>query len=188
MVVGCAHCGLVELFAEVAHVIVPIHPHAFWGHELGYSEYGEFSGQGGKFGNGMFEAALALGDEGELCGVRLGHGDVFLEVHQNLLVVLRRLGGQPAALLKAVISSESDGGFLVHPSRNVRGLMFSGWWHAVRKLGREAWSPKAVSSRVVGGITLSQWTAMGATVSNTSPSGSKDGSVSLFFETPEPTT
>lgn len=130
MVVGGAHCGLVELFAEVAHEIVPIHPHTFWGHEVGYSEYGEFSGQGGKFGDGMLEAALALGDEGELCGVILDHGVICLEVHQNILVVSRRPGGKPAASLKAVISSESDAGYLVHRSRNVRGLMSWGPWHA----------------------------------------------------------
>jgi hypothetical protein len=125
VVVRGAQCGLVELFAKVAHVIVPIHLHAFWGHELGYSQDGEFPGQGREFGNGMFEATLALGDEGELCDVRLCDGDVFLEVHQNILLVLRMLGGQPVASLKAVISSESDGRFLVHPSLNERGLLRS---------------------------------------------------------------
>lgn len=66
VVVRGALRGLVEFFAEVAHVVVPVHAHAFRGHEFGDAVDGEVFGEVREVGDGMFKAALALEEEGEL--------------------------------------------------------------------------------------------------------------------------
>lgn len=70
VIVDGAFGGSVEFVAEVAHISVPVHLHAPTGHEFGDTEFGNIPGHGRKFGDGMFEAALALGDGRELCRVR----------------------------------------------------------------------------------------------------------------------